>query len=177
MLFGRYFFGASVALSTFGALLSIILSFSRLPHVGTMEHMLPSVFGLVSKKAKTPVTSLLFLGFTSVCCVWPSNIGDLIVYVGFLSWIFWGLCFAAVIVLRFKEPHLERPFRRLVVFILINTPPSTGTAVYPDYRYHYITLPHPGLNLHSTPYIWGVAVCHSSGCTHLLWICGQGGVM
>lgn len=111
LTFARYFFGASVAISTFGALLSITLSSSRLPYAGAVEGMMPTLFGLVSKRSKTPVTSLAFLGSCSFVCVWPSNIGDLIQYVGFMSWTFWGLCFVAVIVLRYKLPDIPRPFK------------------------------------------------------------------
>lgn len=111
VLFGRYFFATSVALSTFGALMSITISASRLPYAGASEGMLPAMFGLVSKRSKTPVPSLAFLGTCAFVCVWPSDIGDLIQYVGFLSWIFWGLCFLAVIILRYKMPDIDRPFK------------------------------------------------------------------
>ncbi|KAL5272469.1 hypothetical protein ACHWQZ_G000616 [Mnemiopsis leidyi] len=119
LTFARYFFATSVAVSTFGALLSITLSSSRLPYAGAVEGMMPTLFGLVSKTNKTPITSLAFLGSCAFLCVWPSNIGNLIQYVGFLSWIFWGLCFVAVIVLRFKMPDIQRPFKiPLVVPVL-----------------------------------------------------------
>jgi len=111
LVFARYFFATSVAVSTFGALLSITLSSSRLPYAGACEGMMPTLFGLVSKRSKTPITSLAFLGSCAFVCVWPSNIGELIQYIGFLSWIFWGLCFVAVIVLRYKMPDIHRPFK------------------------------------------------------------------
>jgi len=124
--FARYFFATSVAVSTFGALLSITLSSSRLPYAGAVEGMMPTLFGLVSKRSKTPVTSLAFLGSCAFVCVWPSNIGDLIQYVGFLSWIFWGLCFAAVIVLRYKMPDIERPFKIPLIIPVI----ASLTSIY-----------------------------------------------
>jgi len=110
-MFGKYFFAISVAFSTFGALVSVILSWSRLPFAAAQEDMFPSCFSLVLNRSGTPVVSLLFTGLGAFICVWPSNIFSLITYVGFLSWLFWGLCFAGVIVLRWKYPDIERPFR------------------------------------------------------------------
>jgi hypothetical protein len=55
--------------------------------------------------------TVIHQGSCAFVCVWPSNIGELIQYIGFLSWIFWGLCFVAVIVLRYKMPDIHRPFK------------------------------------------------------------------
>ena len=37
------------------------MSWFRLPYAGAVEGMMPTLFGLVSKRSKTPVTSLAFL--------------------------------------------------------------------------------------------------------------------
>lgn len=119
--FGKYFFAVSVAISTFGSLLATILYASRIPYAGALEGMLPRFFSLVSLKNNSPVISLVFMGLTTAVCILPSNIAYLIQYAMYLSWLFWGFCFVAVIYLRWKLPDTPRPFKVPLVIPVLAT--------------------------------------------------------
>lgn len=108
---GKIFFGLSVAISTFGALSSSLMGASRLPFIAAQEDMFPRFVALIQKKTGTPIVGLLYMGVTASLCCWPSNIISLIQYVGFLSWAWWMMCFAAVPGLRYTMPDHPRSFR------------------------------------------------------------------
>ncbi|KAL5271907.1 hypothetical protein ACHWQZ_G000188 [Mnemiopsis leidyi] len=118
---GEVFFGVSVAISTFGALSSSLMGSSRLPFIAAQEDMFPKFVALIQVKNGTPIVGLLTMGTLATFWVWPIDIGGLIKYVGFLSWAWWGMCFAAVPLLRFTMRGFPRTFR---VFL-----PVTGFAI------------------------------------------------
>ncbi|XP_063691530.1 Y+L amino acid transporter 2-like [Bolinopsis microptera] len=109
--FGEIFFGISVVISTYGSLSSSLMGSSRLPFIAAQEGMFPKCVGLIQTRTGTPIVGVLYIGFTAFLFVWPSNITNLIAYVGFLSWFWWGLCFLAVPVLRWKMPCCPRQFK------------------------------------------------------------------
>lgn len=109
--FGEVFFGVSVVVSTYGSLSSSLMASSRLGFIAAQEGMFPKCVGLIQSNTGTPIVGLLYMGFTAFMCVWPSNITHLIAYVGFLSWFWWGLCFLAVPVLRWRLPCCPRQFK------------------------------------------------------------------
>ena len=47
----------------------------------------------------------------SVAMVIPSDIFTLIDFFSFSAWIFYGLTMVALLIMRWKEPNLERPFK------------------------------------------------------------------
>jgi amino acid transporter len=95
--------------SAFGMFNALVMSYSRLPLAMAQDGMLPSFFGKLNRR-RAPWAAIIALAIGWACCL---NLGferlvtlDIMVYGLSLA-----LEFVALIVLRIREPHLERPFR------------------------------------------------------------------
>jgi amino acid transporter len=97
-------------ISGFGMFNALVMSYSRLPLAMAQDGMLPRVFGKLHPRSRAPWVAIL------VCALgWAMCLGlgferlvtiDILLYGASLS-----LEFIALIVLRFREPNLPRPFR------------------------------------------------------------------
>jgi amino acid transporter len=97
-------------ISAFGMFNALVMSYSRLPLAMAQDGMLPSVFGKLQKKSRAPWVAIIAL---AVCWAMCLGLGferlvtiDILLYGASLF-----LEFAALAVLRFREPELPRPFR------------------------------------------------------------------
>jgi len=89
---------------------ALVMSYSRLPLAMAQDGMLPAVFGKLQKKSRAPWVAIIALAIGWAMCL---GLGfarlvtiDILLY-GFSL----GLEFVALVVLRFREPELARPFR------------------------------------------------------------------
>ena len=97
-------------ISGFGMFNALVMSYSRLPLAMAQDGMLPKVFGKLHSRTRAPWVAIL------VCAVgWALCLGlgferlvtiDILLYGASLA-----LEFAALVVLRVREPDLPRPFR------------------------------------------------------------------
>jgi amino acid transporter len=97
-------------ISGFGMFNALVMSYSRLPLAMAQDGMLPRIFGKLHPRSRAPWVAIV------VCAVgWAMCLGlgferlvtiDILLYGASLS-----LEFIALIVLRFREPNLPRPFR------------------------------------------------------------------
>jgi amino acid transporter len=97
-------------ISGFGMFNALVMSYSRLPLAMAQDGMLPRVFGKLHPRSRAPWVAIV------VCAIgWAMCLGlgferlvtiDILLYGASLS-----LEFAALIVLRVREPELHRPFR------------------------------------------------------------------
>ena len=97
-------------MSGFGMFNALVMSYSRLPLAMAQDGMLPKVFAKLHPKSRAPWIAILAL---AVGWGLALNIGferlvtlDIMIYGASLT-----LEFLALIVLRFREPELKRPFR------------------------------------------------------------------
>jgi amino acid transporter len=97
-------------MSGFGMFNALVMSYSRLPLAMAQDGMLPKVFAKLHPKSRAPWVAILAL---AVGWGLALNIGferlvtlDIMIYGASLT-----LEFLALIVLRFREPELKRPFR------------------------------------------------------------------
>jgi amino acid transporter len=97
-------------ISAFGMFNALVMSYSRLPLAMAQDGMLPAVFGKLAKKSRAPWVAIIALAFGWAMCL---GLGfarlvtiDILLYGASLT-----LEFAALVVLRFREPNLARPFR------------------------------------------------------------------
>jgi amino acid transporter len=97
-------------MSGFGMFNALVMSYSRLPLAMAQDGMLPKVFAKLHPKSRAPWVAILAL---AVGWGLALNIGferlvtlDIMIYGASLL-----LEFVALIVLRFREPELKRPFR------------------------------------------------------------------
>jgi amino acid transporter len=97
-------------MSAFGMFNALVMSYSRLPLAMAQDGMLPAVFGKLQRKSRAPWVAIIALAIGWAMCL---GLGfarlvtlDILLYGASLS-----LEFVALAVLRFREPHLKRPFR------------------------------------------------------------------
>jgi amino acid transporter len=110
---GGPWLGVAVAvgamMSAFGMFNALVMSYSRLPLAMAQDGMLPKVFARVYPRTRAPWVSIVVLAAAWACCL---GLGferlitiDILIYGAALA-----LEFVALLVLRFTEPGLKRPF-------------------------------------------------------------------
>ncbi|KAJ8262591.1 hypothetical protein GJAV_G00168140 [Gymnothorax javanicus] len=109
----------SVALSTFGGVNGSLFTSSRLFFAGAREGHLPSLLAMIHVKRCTPIPALLFTCLSTLLMLCTSDMYTLINYVGFINYLFYGVTVAGQIVLRIKEPNLDRPIKVSLVWPVI----------------------------------------------------------
>jgi amino acid transporter len=97
-------------MSAFGMFNALVMSYSRLPYAMAQDGMLPAIFARVTQRSKAPWVSIVVLATGWALCL---GFGferlvtlDIMIYGGSLM-----LEFVALVVLRFTEPELPRPFK------------------------------------------------------------------
>jgi len=102
-----------VACSTFGAANGVIFGAGRIVSVSARQGNMPRLLGMVHSKRYTPIPGLFFTAVVGWLMLIPesSNFSAIITYFNFAAWIFYGSTFLSVIVLRFKHPEWERPYK------------------------------------------------------------------
>lgn len=113
-LAGGPWFGWLLAAAALVAMWSIfssqLLYASRLPYVMALDGWLPAALAAVSKRTLTPVVALV--GTCAVASLFAAfSFGKLVVMDVLLYSAALALEFAALLVLRRKQPEMERPFR------------------------------------------------------------------
>ncbi|KZP19453.1 L-methionine transporter [Athelia psychrophila] len=124
MDFGRALFGPvggiifafMVAFSCFGALNGSTYTSARLICVAGRERYLPAMFGRLHKTRKTPLNAMLLqAALTTIFIVVGGGFRSLINFSVMVSWTFYFLTVLGLIVLRFNEPTLERPYKTWII--------------------------------------------------------------
>ena len=97
-------------ISAFGMFNALVMSYSRLPLAMAQDGMLPGFFGKLHKKSRAPWVAIVAL---AIC--WAMCLGLGFARLVTIDILLYGcsllLEFAALAVLRFREPALARPFR------------------------------------------------------------------
>ncbi|CAG5097298.1 Oidioi.mRNA.OKI2018_I69.XSR.g15013.t1.cds [Oikopleura dioica] len=108
---------ASVALSTFGAANGNCLTGARLTLAGARNGHLPRMLAYLSITERLPILSVIFNSALSIILLIPenSNFLTLVNFTGFTIWIFYGMAFAAVLILRWKCPDIRRRYKILPI--------------------------------------------------------------
>jgi len=104
--------------SIFAALNGSLLSGARVPYALARGGLFFRSFGTIHPRYRTPAVSILGLGLWGSVLVFSGRYEELFRYVIFASWILYGMTAAAVLVLRWKRPDLERPYRTPVYPVL-----------------------------------------------------------
>jgi len=117
---GGVIFACMVAFSCIGALNGSFFTSSRLIYMAGKERFLPKVFGRLHKTRNTPVNAL---GLQAVLTVFFILVGGgfrtLVNFYSVASWGFYFLTVLGLVVLRIKEPNLERPYKTWIVTPLV----------------------------------------------------------
>jgi amino acid transporter len=97
-------------ISAFGMFNALVMSYSRLPLAMAQDGMLPAVFGKLQKKSRAPWVAIIALAMGWAMCL-GLGFARLVTIDILLYGISLLLEFMALVVLRFREPSLARPFR------------------------------------------------------------------
>ncbi|KAJ8100787.1 amino acid permease-domain-containing protein [Lipomyces tetrasporus] len=112
---GAIVFTVCVALSCFGALNAVAFTSARLVYVSGKDGFLPTRFGKVNKKTDTPINALLLQAAFTVVFVLVGEFKNLLTFYGVAGYLFYFLTVLGVIVLRAREPDLDRPYKTFIL--------------------------------------------------------------
>jgi APA family basic amino acid/polyamine antiporter len=102
---------ALICISILGAVNGSTFSTPRATMAMSKDGLFFRVFARVSPRYHTPVIALIAHGIWAAVLTLLGTFQELFTAVIFTAWIFYGLSVLGVIVLRVKEPELERPYR------------------------------------------------------------------
>ncbi|KAJ7285797.1 L-methionine transporter [Mycena rebaudengoi] len=105
---GGTIFAFMVAISCFGALNGSFFTSSRLVYAAGREGYLPAMFGRLHKTRKTPLNASLLQAV-------GGGFRSLINFSVVASWAFYFLTVLGLVILRVKEPTLERPYKAWII--------------------------------------------------------------
>jgi len=118
--FGGVVFAVMVAISCFGAMNGSFFTVARLIYVAGKEGYLPSMFGTLNSRLKTPLNAMLLQAVITIAFIcFGDGFRSLITFAVVLSWLAFFLTVLGLIVLRVKEPSLERPYKTWITTPLI----------------------------------------------------------
>jgi APA family basic amino acid/polyamine antiporter len=108
---GASFISLAIIISTFGITNVFIMTGPRVYYVMAGERMFLPVAARLHPRYGTPHYSILFQTLWATALLLTNSYGQLLQYVTFGDWIFFGLTALSLLVLRRKMPDLERPYR------------------------------------------------------------------
>jgi APA family basic amino acid/polyamine antiporter len=108
---GSAFISAAIIVSTFGITNVFIMTGPRVYYVMASENMFLPVAARLHPRFGTPHYSILLQSIWASALLLTNSYGQLLQYVTFGDWIFFGLAALALLVLRRKMPGLDRPYR------------------------------------------------------------------
>lgn len=88
-----------------------LIGVSRLTYSFGLHHQMPPVLGRLHARRMTPYVSIILFGLIACVLIFPGRINLLVDLYVFGSMISFTAAHVSVIVLRIKEPDLERPWR------------------------------------------------------------------
>lgn len=110
--FGGTLIAVLIAISTFGTLGIYTLSAPRIYYAMAKDGLFFKKLAWVHPKFRTPIYAILVQSaWAVVLLLFWGTFEDLITYVVFTDWIFFGLTAAGVLVLRHKRKDLARPYK------------------------------------------------------------------
>ncbi|KAM8966565.1 solute carrier family 7 member 13-like [Pelodytes ibericus] len=101
----------SVAVSIFGSLNGGMFMLGRLNYAGSKQGHLPSLISMLHIRYLTPAPAMIISTIIAIVFVIPSDLLSLTNYFTFCSWLLVGLTTVSLIVLRYREPNLHRPYK------------------------------------------------------------------
>ncbi|XP_028917962.1 solute carrier family 7 member 13 [Ornithorhynchus anatinus] len=133
-----------VSASIFGSLLCSLFSASRLNYAASQEGHLPLLFSMLNVHSSPAPAVVQVITLASILII-PSDLISLINYLGFTNWIQIGLMMTGLIILRYREPHLPRPYKVFLPFAFGTVAISlflilTPMVLAPKMHYVYVFL-------------------------------------
>ncbi|KAJ3188812.1 hypothetical protein HDU85_004526 [Gaertneriomyces sp. JEL0708] len=109
--FGGLAISLVVALSTASAASAAIFTGSRVSYVAGKSLYLPAFLATIHSKYRTPFNALIVQSLIATVLVLIGSFTSLVNFYSMVAWLFYLMAILALVVLRWTEPHLERPFK------------------------------------------------------------------
>lgn len=100
-----------ILISLIGANNGFILSSARINYAMSKDKLFFKNASKIHPKFKSPSNALIFQGIWACALIFSGTFNQLITYIIFASWIFYGMSAGAVIILRNKKPEMNRPYK------------------------------------------------------------------
>lgn len=100
-----------ILISLIGANNGFTLTSARINYAMAKDGLFFKKAAAVHPKYKSPANALMIQCFWAAFLTFTGTFNQLITYIIFASWIFYGMSAGAVIILRKKKPDMERPYR------------------------------------------------------------------
>ena len=122
-----------ILISLIGANNGFILTSARINYAMAKNKLFFKQAASIHPKYKSPSNALIIQCVWACILTFTGTFNQLITYIIFASWIFYGMSAGAVIILRFKNPELKRPYKTplypwipiifilFAIFLTINT--------------------------------------------------------
>ena len=122
-----------ILISLIGANNGFILTSARINYAMAKNKLFFKQAASIHPKYKSPSNALIIQCVWACILTFTGTFNQLITYIIFASWIFYGMSAGAVIILRFKKPDLKRPYKTplypwipiifilFAIFLTINT--------------------------------------------------------
>ena len=101
----------AIIISMLSAALATVLTAPRVFYNMANDGVFFQALGAVNPRFGTPALAIIACCLWAMVFPWVGTFSQLLNYVVFVGWIFYGLGAAAVIALRIKRPEARRPFR------------------------------------------------------------------
>ncbi|KAG1488127.1 hypothetical protein G6F54_012246 [Rhizopus delemar] len=108
---GGILFAICVALSCFGSANADVFTGARIIYVSAKQGHIPGFFGKLSQSRQTPILALILQAVLTVVMIMIGSFRVLINFYSMSSWIFYFLAVLSLLVFRYTEPDLNRPYR------------------------------------------------------------------
>jgi len=102
---------AAIMISMFSAALSIVITAPRVYYTMARDGLFFSKLAEVHPRYGTPAFAIVVSTLWAMALAYTGTFQQLLTYVVFVGWMFYGVGAMAVIVLRRKRPNAVRPFR------------------------------------------------------------------
>jgi APA family basic amino acid/polyamine antiporter len=107
---GAMFISAAVVISTFGTMNGFIFTSPRIYYAMAREGLFFKWLATVHPKYETPIASLIVQACLACGLIFSGTYDQLITYVVFASFLFYGMSAAAIFILRKRAPGAPRPY-------------------------------------------------------------------
>lgn len=111
---GGVVFALFISFSCLGALNATVFTAARLIYTSSKDEFFPAVFGHTHPKTNSPVNALLLQGAATAFFILIGEFHNLLTFYGIAGYLFYFLTVFGVIVLRIKEPTLDRPYKTFI---------------------------------------------------------------
>jgi APA family basic amino acid/polyamine antiporter len=101
----------AILISISGAMNGNVLAGPRVPFAMALDQLFFNYVAYIHPRYQVPTVAIALTGILASILTLVGTFEQLFSYVIFVGWIFYGMGAAAVIVLRYKDPERERPYK------------------------------------------------------------------